>query len=166
MKYILILIFFIVSTQAQNTAPTESTLKQKTKTFDDDELDKEFYTYYYLNLPKHLQKEDKDKKKLQANILKVVKKEIEKRDRSVSKEELLEISVQNTKIKRVHEDSPWMKLLKKEIKYIQFTDFMYISKYKKYLILVIYSLDPEKHRLSPSQVEYLKAEVTEPIEEN
>lgn len=163
MKYILLfLINFAIF--SQNTPPINQNSMQKNKTEDTEDLDKEFYTYYYMNLPKYLQAEEKDKKKLQANILKVMKKEIGKRDRLVTKEELQELKATDIRTKRVFEDSPWLRLIKKEMKYIQFTDYMFIAKYKKYMIFVLYNLDPEKHLITPVQVEYLKAELNEPVE--
>ncbi len=162
MKYLLFFLSFAIFSQA-NT-PINSNSSQKNKLEDTEDLDKEFYTYYYMNLPKYLQGDEKDKKKLQANILKVMKKEIAKRDRNFPAEELKELKATDIRTKRVFDDSPWIKLIKKEMKYIQFTDYMFISKYKKYMIFVLYSLDPEKHLITPTQVEYLKAEVNEPVE--
>ncbi|HNH02348.1 MAG TPA: hypothetical protein PLP72_22515, partial [Leptospiraceae bacterium] len=115
MKYLLILLFSL-SLAAQSAKPVtvktfDTVVDSKTETkkekekpkekeiepkesssLDDDELDKLFYTYYYLNLPKHLQKEDKDKKKLHTNLIGVTKKEIAKRDRSAPKEDIDNIS--------------------------------------------------------------------------
>ncbi len=133
-----------------------------TNSLDDEELDKVFYTYYYLNLPKHLQKEDKDKKKLNENLIRVFKKEIAKRDRSVSKETIEGISPATIKFKRVLEDSKWMKKIKGELKYIHFSEYMYIIRYKTYLTLIIFQLDPELHLQSPSQVEFINVKETEP----
>ncbi len=159
MKYFLLLILFVIPVFGQTTGPA-----QQNKTDDLEDLDKEFYTYYYMNLPKYLQPEEKDKKKIQTNIFRVLKKEIVKRDPKITKEEINEIKPSDIRIKRVTEESPWIKLIKKEMKYIYFTDYMFIAKYKKYLIFVLYTVDPEKHLITPAQVEYLKAELTEPVE--
>lgn len=159
MKYFLLILLFVFSVFGQTTGPAH-----QNKTDDLEDLDKEFYTYYYMNLPKYLQPEERDKKKIQTNILRALKKEIIRRDMKVTKEEVNEIKASDIKIKRVTEDSPWIKLIKKEMKYIYFTDYMFIAKYKKYLIFVLYTVDPEKHLITPAQVEYLKAELTEPVE--
>ncbi|MBP9889623.1 MAG: hypothetical protein KBF93_25230 [Leptospiraceae bacterium] len=174
MKYFLLFLFFSLFTLfGQDTATNGETVEtpivkpselntskekenSKPNSIDDDELDKEFYTYYYMNLPKYLQKEDKDKKKLHSNLIRTFKKEIVKRDRSVTQEELLNISPATSKIRRVFEDSKWMKKIKNELRYIQFTEYMYIIKYKKYLTLILFHLDPEMHLQSPSQVEFLQ----------
>ena len=177
MKYLLIfLIAITVSAQStsrgisvKTTVPPPNEVKPekekepvaKTSSLDDEELDKVFYTYYYLNLPKHLQKEDKDKKKLNQNIIRVFKKEIAKRDRSVSKETLDGISPTTIKFKRVQEDSKWMRKIKKEIRHIHFTEYMYIVRYQNYLTLILYQLDPELHLQSPSQVEFINVKETE-----
>lgn len=129
--------------------------KSNPDSFEDDELDKEFYTYYYMNLPKHLQKEEKSKSKLHSSLIQVFKKEISKRDRNVTKETLSDISPSTAKFKRVLESSKWMKKIKSELRYIQFTEFMYIIKYKKYLTLILYQVDPELHIQTPSRVEFL-----------
>lgn len=172
MKYCLLFLFsLLISLYGQDTATNGETVetprvrpnelntvkeKEKPSSIDDDELDKEFYTYYYMNLPKYLQKEDKDKKKLHSNLIQVFKKEIAKRDRSVTREVLQDISPATSKIRRVFEDSKWMKKIKSELRYIQFTEYMYIIKYKKYITLILFHLDPEMHLQSPSQVEFIQ----------
>ena len=93
--------------------------KSNPDSFEDDELDKEFYTYYYMNLPKNLQKEEKSKSKLHSSLIQVFKKEISKRDRNVTKETLSDISPSTAKFKRVLESSKWMKKIKSELRYIQ-----------------------------------------------
>ena len=182
MKYLLI-ILIATSVYAQSpsrgisvktTVPPPNEVKPEkekeppaktTSSLDDEELDKVFYTYYYLNLPKHLQKEDKDKKKLNQNLIRVFKKEIAKRDHEVTKETLDGISPTSIKFKRVQEDSKWMKKIKKEIRHIQFTEYMYIVRYQTYLTLILYQLDPELHLQSPSQVEFINVKETEPSQD-
>ena len=134
MKYLILFLLFAFSVYAQSpargvsvktTVPPPVEVKQekekekepvKNSSFDDDELDKVFYTYYYLNLPKHLQKEGKDKKKLHTNLVGIFKKEVVKRDRSVTKETIDGISPTSIKFKRVTEDSKWMKKIRTELK--------------------------------------------------
>lgn len=153
-----------VEPKKEKEKPKEAEPKEASS-LDDDELDKLFYTYYYLNLPKHLQKEDKDKKKLHTNLIGVTKKEIQKRDRSVSKEDIDNISPSTVKFKRVTDESKWMKKIKAEMKYINFTEYMYIVRYKQYLVLIIFHLDPELHLQSPAQVEFLNVQKTEPMQD-
>ena len=81
--------------------------------------------------------------------------------RSVSKETLDGISPTTIKFKRVQEDSKWMRKIKKEIRHIHFTEYMYIVRYQNYLTLILYQLDPELHLQSPSQVEFINVKETE-----
>lgn len=183
MKYLILFLLFAFSVYAQSpargvsvktTVPPPVEVKQekekekepvKNSSFDDDELDKVFYTYYYLNLPKHLQKEGKDKKKLHTNLVGIFKKEVVKRDRSVTKETIDGISPISIKFKRVTEDSKWMKKIRTELKYIQFTEFMYIVRYQTYMTLILFHLDPELHLQTPSQVEFINVKQTEQIQD-
>ncbi len=182
MKYLFIFLFAL-SVYAQSpsrgvsvktTIPPPNEVKRekekeketpKSNSLDDEELDKVFYTYYYLNLPKHLQKEGKDKNKLNTNLIGIFKKEVVKRDRSVTKETIDGISPTTIKFKRVFEDSKWMKKIKGELKYIQLTEYMYIVRYQTYMTLILFHLDPERHLQSPAQVEFINVKQTEPIED-
>ena len=172
----LILSFFSIHSESSyrkdsksviNKSKEDKTNKEKSNpdNFEDDELDKEFYTYYYMNLPKFLQKEEKSKSKLQSSLIQVFKKEITKRDRNVTKETLSDITQSTTKFKRVLESSKWMKKIKSELRYIQFTEYMYIIKYKKYLALILYQVDPDLHIQTPSRVEFLMVKEADPNQE-
>ena len=182
MKYIILFLLLAFSVYAQSPArgvsvkttvppPVEVKQEKEKETIknnsldDDDELDKVFYTYYYLNLPKHLQKEGKDKKKLHSNLVGIFKKEVIKRDRSVTKEAIDGISPTTIKFKRVTEDSKWMKKIRSELKYIQFTEFMYIVRYQTYMTLILFHLDPELHLQTPSQVEFINVKQTEQMQD-
>ena len=85
--------------------------------------------------------------------------------RSVTKETLEGISPTTIKFKRVLEDSKWMKKIKSELKYIHFTEYMYIVRYKNYLTLILFQVNPELHLQSPSQVEFINAKEAEPSQD-
>ncbi|MCB1177757.1 MAG: hypothetical protein KDK36_09280 [Leptospiraceae bacterium] len=136
-------------TTLQDTAKTETTI------FEDLELDKEFYVYYnYLNTqPKSDSREEN--KILNTNLLKTFKGEIKLRDPENYRVIQEDINVATVKVKNVSKDSIWMKKIRKEVGYIQFTDFMYIIKYKNYLALILYEVDPKKHLITPNQLELI-----------
>ncbi|MDX1958052.1 MAG: hypothetical protein SFU98_05735 [Leptospiraceae bacterium] len=169
MKYLVILLLFNFALFAQTNVKTDQTKKDSEKKepaklqntqssasdpFEDLDLDKEFYVYYnYLNQPKSDPKEDN--KVLHTNLIKSFKNEIILRDTPNCNKFLPDISVTTVRIKNVSKDSVWMKKIKKEVGYINFTEFMYIVKFQTYLALIIYEVDPKKHNISPQQVELI-----------
>ena len=58
-----------------------------------------------------------------------------------------------------------MKKIRTELKYIQFTEFMYIVRYQTYMTLILFHLDPELHLQTPSQVEFINVKQTEQIQD-
>jgi hypothetical protein len=129
--------------------------------FNDLDLDKEFYTYYFLNLPKFEQKDTGEDKKLSVNLIKAFKGEISKRDPSL-KNNLDDINLATVKYRRVSEDSVWMKRIKQVMGYIQFTQYMYIIKYRKYIALVTYKADPRLHIQTAHWVELIVGKDSSP----
>ncbi len=137
-------------TTLQNT-PAKSA---ETTIFEELELDKEFYVYYnYMNQPKNDIREEN--KTLNTNVLQIFKKEIQLRDPQNYENIQNDINVATVKLKNVSKDSIWMKKIKKEVGYIHFTNYMYIVKYKNYLALIIYEVDPRKHLITPYQLELI-----------
>lgn len=138
-------------TTLQNTNPAKS---PEASLFEELELDKEFYVYYnYMNQPKSDIREEL--KILNTNVLKIFKSEIQLRDPQNYEIIQNDINVATIKMKNVSKDSFWMKKIKKEVGYIHFTNYMYIVKYKNYLALIIYEIDPRKHLITPYQLELI-----------
>lgn len=124
---------------------------------DSEDLDELFYNRYFMVSPKQFEKEEEKKSSmLLTNLVRVFKNEVAKRDHTISKETLRDISSSTIKYKKVSEDSEAMKGIQQELKYIYFTKFMYIVKYKKYMSLILFQFDPGLHLQSPSQIEFLK----------
>lgn len=124
----------------------------------DDELDKLFYQYYFYQKEPDLEDIQKEQNiTLKTNLINALKNEVFIRDPSNLAKASAEIESPNAKIrfKQVSRYSIWMKKIRKEIGYINFTDFMYIIQYDKYISLVLYEVDPKKHLLNPAQVELI-----------
>lgn len=135
----------------QNTSAPVPVGNQSTS-YDDSELDKIFYTSYrFLNQPKL----ENTEKTLNTNLVKAFKNEIILRDSPNCLKYLQDINVSSIRKKLVDKESIWMKKIKKEVGYVQFTDFMYIVKYQNYLALIIYEIDPNRHLTKPSQIEFI-----------
>lgn len=124
----------------------------------DDELDKLFYQYYFYQKEPDLEDIQKEQSQtLKTNLIMALKNEVFIRDPANLSKASAEIEAPDAKIrfKQVSRYSIWMKKIRKEIGYINFTDFMYIIQYDKYISLVLYEVDPKKHLLKPSQVELI-----------
>ncbi|MCE9499044.1 MAG: hypothetical protein K8R21_00765 [Leptospira sp.] len=115
-------------------------------------LDKEYYEYYFTTLPDagKLQKE-----KLESNLTRLFKTEIQKRDYPACKELLPQIKPASLKYEKVTSDSIWVRGIKDVLGYIRYTDHMYVVKYQKYLAFISFELDPAKYIQNPFQLELI-----------
>jgi hypothetical protein len=121
---------------------------------EEDDLDKEFFVYYQnLNQPKE-SRSDRIKLLL-SNLIKSFKAEIQLRDSPNCLQYLPDINAGTVRYKTVTKDSVWMKRVRKEVGLLQFTEFMFLIKYKNYLALIMYEVDPRRYTTSPTQVELI-----------
>ncbi|MCX7997798.1 MAG: hypothetical protein N3A69_02440 [Leptospiraceae bacterium] len=176
MKFKLLFFVFIVfevglfagdldTTSSKNTSKPEP-LKGKQTTLEkedegwksvyeeDEDLDKEFFVYYQnLNQPKESKSEKV--KLLLSNLIKAFKSEIKLRDSPNCLSLLPDINAGTVRYKTVTKDSVWMKRVRREVGLIQYTEFMFLIKYKNYLALILYEVDPRKYTTNPAGIELI-----------
>lgn len=121
---------------------------------EEDDLDKEFFVYYQnLNQPKESRSDRV--KMLLANLIKSFKTEIQLRDSPNCLQYLPDINAGTVRYKTVTKDSVWMKRVRREVGVLQFTEFMFLIKYRNYLALIMYEVDPRRYTTSPTQIELI-----------
>jgi len=132
------------SSQPQNP-PAQNTDQQGV-------LDKEYYEYYFTTIPDagKLQKE-----KLEFNLTRLFKTEIQRRDFPACKDILPQIKPGSVKYEKVSPESIWVRGIKVALGYIRYTDHMYVVKYQKYFAFISFELDPSKYIQTPFQMELI-----------
>ena len=137
-----------VNEKNKEKAVSENPKKQETQMKHYESLDKKYYDYYFKALP--------DKKKAQEEKLKQVlyksfEKEIYKVKKSLPKDTLKKITPKTIKYEKVDLEGIWWRGIKKQLRHIIPTDYVYIVFYQKYYCLFTYITDPSKFIQSPKQ---------------
>ncbi|MCB1160527.1 MAG: hypothetical protein H7A25_21720 [Leptospiraceae bacterium] len=172
MKSILILISFLLSLsvyaqvdetnglesskgEAPKTSETSSSsTEEKAKIMGDDlDLDREFYSTYFLIDPLDYKKEQENnqKERVEENLLFHLRNEIRKRDKR-NEHVLRDLNLSTMRYQKVNEDSPWLKKIRADILgNLSITEYIYIAKYKSYLCLIIFEMDPRRFKKCPTR---------------
>lgn len=159
----MVLSFFSLFAQDESSTPKNELAKEKQKILEEDGLDKEFYDYYVNTLPQKEKQTEKglERERLLNNLVRLFKKEIVRQDKANSKEIIKEIDETSMKYQKVTWESEWLQRMQKEIGErdhvkLVFTDHMFFVRYKRYLAIMTFTIDPRKHYLSSTeQVELL-----------
>lgn len=118
------------------------------------DLDKEYWSYFYIpDFNEKLKEEKEAEKRLNQNILRIFKAEIEKLDTPNCLPELPNITDTSVRIKEIQPNNQWIQEVQKKLKHLKFTEYMYLVKYKNYLSYISFEVDPKLHLQSPFQVE-------------
>lgn len=117
-------------------------------------LDKEYYDYYFKTLPEY---KNKDKAKLNFNLIRHLKKEILSQDFSKPTQEAVsKISPDNVQFERVNSDSIWVRGIKSQKPYIKYREYMYVVKHEKYFCFMTFEINPEDYLQQARQVELIQ----------
>lgn len=134
------------------TEKTETKIKESSNVELD--LDREYWSYFYIpDFSEKLKEEKEEERKFNNNIIRVFKSEIEKRDSPYCLEELPNINENTVRIREINANNQWIQEVKKKLKHLKFTEYMYLVKYKRYLSYISFEVDPKEHLQSPYQVE-------------
>jgi hypothetical protein len=168
MRFFFLFLLFFVSLSAQEKSKNISKPAEKKtelsnekedegwKSFyeEDEDLDKEFFVYYQ-NLTQPKDSRSDRIKLLLSNLIKAFKTEIQLRDSPNCLQYLPDINAGTVRYKTVTKDSVWMKRIRREVGVLQFTEFMFLIKYKNYLALIMYEVDPRRYTTGPTQIELI-----------
>lgn len=133
----------------ENTTQKEA---QKDESEKQTVMDKEYYEYYFTTLPDSAKLK---KEKLEFNLVKTFKTEINKRDYPACKELLPQINSKSIQYEKITSESIWVRGIKDVLGYLPYTDHMYIIKFQKYLAYVSFEMDPSKYVQAPFQMELI-----------
>ncbi|MCU0825218.1 MAG: hypothetical protein MUF77_11320 [Leptospira sp.] len=110
--------------------------------------DKELYEYYYKTRPANF---PVSKAKLEYNLIKTLKKEILSRDYSKeSIEATKKIDATNIQYERVYRESKWVRGFMNQNTHLNYSEFMYVAKYDKYMVFMTFDTNPESY-LQPAR---------------
>ena len=115
-------------------------------------MDKEYFEYYFETIPDRTKQQ---KAKLEYNLIRIIKREIKRKDPSVSDEMISAIKSETIKYEKLGKESYWLRGIKDIFKFIKYTDNMYIVKYDKYLVYMSFEMDPALYIQPPFQVEVI-----------
>ncbi|MCC6275640.1 MAG: hypothetical protein IT569_07270 [Leptospiraceae bacterium] len=115
-------------------------------------MDKEYYEYYFTTVPDSAKLK---KEKLEFNLVKTFKSEINKRDYPACKDLLPQITSKSIQYEKVTSESIWVRGIKDVLGYLPYTEYMYIIKFQKYFAYVTYEMDPSKYIQAPFQMELI-----------
>ena len=134
---------------AENPATKEP---QKKESESSSVMDKEYYEYYFTTVPDSAKLK---KEKLEFNLVRTFKSEINKRDYPACKELLPQINSKSIQYEKVTSESIWVRGIKDVFGYLPYTEHMYIVKFQKYFAYVTYEMDPSKYVQAPFQMELI-----------
>ena len=115
-------------------------------------MDKNYYDFYFETLP---DKRASEKAKLEANLVRIARDEIQRKDHTISKEALGQIKPATITYEKVTSESIWVRGIRDIFKHLKYTDYMYVVKHDKYYVYVSFVMDPGTYIQTPFQAEVL-----------
>ncbi|MBE7413445.1 MAG: hypothetical protein L6Q54_06585 [Leptospiraceae bacterium] len=138
--------------QPSNSTENNQPKEQKKDSDQATVMDKEYYEYYFTTLPDSAKLK---KEKLEFNLIKTFKTEINKRDYPACKDLLPQITAKSVQYEKVTPESIWVRGIKDVLGYLPYKEYMYIIKFQKYLAYISYETDPSKYVQAPFQMELI-----------